>query len=49
MKVLPDIPKLSPEEEAERLRTLTDKLTKSAAILLAFVSTFYFFIKLLFL
>jgi hypothetical protein len=49
MKVLPDTPKLSPEEEAARLRAVTDKLTKFAAIALAFVSTYYFFIKLLFL
>ncbi|MBX9733476.1 MAG: hypothetical protein K2X37_05410 [Chitinophagaceae bacterium] len=49
MKVLPDSPKLSPEEEAARIRLLTDRLTKASAIILAFVSVFYFFIKLLFL
>ena len=49
MKVVPDIPKLSPEQEAARIRALIDKITKTSAIVLAFVSVFYFFIKLLFL
>jgi len=43
------IPKRTKEEQAEYEQNLFENQTKKAALLLSFVSVFYFFIKLLFL
>jgi len=49
LRVESSIPKRTSEEQAEYQRSLIEKNTKNAALILAFFSVFYFFIKLLFL
>jgi hypothetical protein len=49
MKVKPATKKLSKEEQAIYNQKKLDQLTRLAALLLAGVSVYYFFIKLLFL